>query len=442
MHGAIFERDLFAALREDAFARHGSEAAAVHGQALVGGALGEEGDDDQQQAHERDVGDEHGDGAGLAQVDHDADDDDLREGEGDDDVPCASHDLVETQAGNRPADDHHEADHQHDLEHEDADLEQHGEQTHQARAGVAREQRNLGNERQEFEAVAAKEEQDHERAAGDQVRVLGEEEQGETHRGILGVVAAHEFLFGFGVVEGSAVAFGENGDEEDETREGLGEDEPAVRFLEADDAVGTHGADGEQGRHEREAQRDFVRDHLGAGTHAAQEGELVVAGVTAQRDAVDTDAGDGEQIDDAHMDVGTHHVDRAARDGHVDERNGECGDVDDAAPRNKDESHEGGHDDRNGSEAEESLIGVQGRVVFLQHELDAVGETLAQANHAFERRQNRQTKVEPDAVGADAILDVRGDFALKVNEVGAGHENDVNHNENGHRRHEKLSRQP
>ncbi len=62
---------------------------------------------------------------------------------------------------------------------------------------------------------AAKEEGDDERGAGDHGGVFAEEEEGEFHRGILGVVAADEFLFGLGEIEGEAVGFGEHRDGED-----------------------------------------------------------------------------------------------------------------------------------------------------------------------------------------------------------------------------------
>lgn len=158
-------------------------------------------------------------------------------------------------AGDRPTDDHHEAHDQHDLEHVHAKLDEHGK--HAGRGGAGH---GIVDERQQL--VATKEEQHPERLLVTQVLRIQREEQGETHRGILGVVATHEFLLGFGVVERGAVAFCEDGKEEDEAREGLAQDEPAVLLLIADHFDGHGGAHHEQRGHERQAQRNFIRDHL------------------------------------------------------------------------------------------------------------------------------------------------------------------------------------
>src|SRR6185295_10769963 len=162
--------------------------------------------------------------------------------------------------------------------------------------------------------VAAEEEKDEEGAAGDHMGVFGEEVEGEAHRGILGVVAADEFLLALGVVEGGAVGLGEDGDEEDDADKGLAHDEPAVVNLVADDLVGDDGADDEKRGQDGEAEGDLVRDHLGSGPEAAEEGKLVVAGPAAEGDAVHAHGSDGEEIDDADVERRAGDVDGAGGD--------------------------------------------------------------------------------------------------------------------------------
>ena len=60
----------------------------------------------------------------------------------------------------------------------------------------------------------------------DHVHVLGQEEQREAHRAVLGVVAGHELLLGFREVERRAVGLGDAGDQEDEEADRLQEDVP------------------------------------------------------------------------------------------------------------------------------------------------------------------------------------------------------------------------
>ena len=50
----------------------------------------------------------------------------------------------------------------------------------------------------------------------DHVGVLGHEEHGELHRAVFGVIAAGQFAFGFGQIEGRAVGLGIGGHQVDE----------------------------------------------------------------------------------------------------------------------------------------------------------------------------------------------------------------------------------
>ena len=80
--------------------------------------------------------------------------------------------------------------------------------------------RKIRDRRVEAEArrPTAEEQGDDERGADHHRRVFAHEKHREFHRGILRVVAADEFRFALGKVEGHAVRFRENGDREDQER--------------------------------------------------------------------------------------------------------------------------------------------------------------------------------------------------------------------------------
>ena len=73
---------------------------------------------------------------------------------------------------------------------------------------------------------AAEEEGRDQRRDDEEVDVLGEVEEAETHARVLGGEAGHDLGVGLGHVERRAVGLGRGGDEEDHQREGLLEGEP------------------------------------------------------------------------------------------------------------------------------------------------------------------------------------------------------------------------
>ena len=77
---------------------------------------------------------------------------------------------------------------------------------------------------------AAEEERDDDGGAGDHGGVFAEEKEREFHRAVFGVIAADEFGFGFGKIEGEAVCFRENRDGENaEGNEHRNGEEPFLR---------------------------------------------------------------------------------------------------------------------------------------------------------------------------------------------------------------------
>ena len=66
---------------------------------------------------------------------------------------------------------------------------------------------------------------------------------------------------------------------------------------------------------------------------------------------------------------------------------------------------------------EQDLVDVLGPVVFLEDELQPVGQRLAEAEHVLVLEERDDAEAQPDAVGADAVLHPRGDLALQQDQV-------------------------
>ncbi len=127
--------------------------------------------------------------------------------------------------GKRPADPHEDEDEEDDLREEHQRAQRRDQQT--GLPGLLHE-RNI---------VAAEEERGHHRAADEHVHVLGEEVEAQLHAAELGVVAADQFRFTLGQVEGCAVAFGEGAGDEEQEAEGLVHHVPQAIQLAGHDAA-------------------------------------------------------------------------------------------------------------------------------------------------------------------------------------------------------------
>ncbi len=149
---------------------------------------------------------------------------------------------------------------------------------------------------------------------------------------------------------------------------------------------------GDDDRHQHaHGHRHFVADHLGRLAHAAEQRPLAAGAVAGQDDAEHFGGHDGQHEEDGDV----------QRPGHpaVGERQGQ-------------EGEEGAAEGDVGPQAEEHLVGVGGDEVFLDEQLDAVGDGLQPAELAA------------DAGGAEAVLDAAGDLAFQPDEEdgGDGHE--------------------
>ena len=135
--------------------------------------------------------------------------------------------------------------------------------------------------------------------------VLGDEEHGERHARVLDVEAGDDLRLAFDHVERRAVGLGNAGDEvDDEQREQPPEEVAEVAAaLRLDDLAEVQRAGGHHDADQREAHRDFVRDHLRRGAHRAEERVLRVGGPAGEDDAVHARRGEREDVQQPGVDV-------------------------------------------------------------------------------------------------------------------------------------------
>ena len=158
----------------------------------------------------------------------------------------------------------------------------------------------VGDERdvEPGDRLRAAEEQRHDDAAHrDRVHELGEEEQGEAERRVLGVEPADELLLGLDEVERRPVELGRGGDHEDDERARSrsatmfqsARASPARRRCPHVDSV----PDEQQHGGDAQTERGLVADHLRRRPHRAEQRVLRAARPAGEHDAVDGDRATG-----------------------------------------------------------------------------------------------------------------------------------------------------
>ena len=174
-------------------------------------------------------------------------------------------------------------------------------------------------------------------------------------------------------------------------------DEPAVDHLPVDDLVQVQRSADHEDRDDRETHRELVGDHLGRGADASDEGELRVGGPSGQRDAVDAEGGNRENVEDADVQVGDRHLD-----------------AEEGASEGKDRQHEDRRDHHElRSEPEVELVHPGRDKVLLGQELDRVGDHLAETEEKRILLSADQRPGDADAVRAGTILDEGADLTLR-----------------------------
>ncbi len=163
------------------------------------------------------------------------------------------------------------------------------------------------------------------------------------------------------------------------------------------------GARHEQHANQREAERNFVADHLCRGAQRAQQRVLAVGRPARESDSVDAQRGDAEDDENSGIDVagvpgGVHH----AGDLH---RGADAEQVNDGADGDHGNRSEGHDERKHRREKVDVLLDVGRRHVFLEQKLGSVGKRLQQSEGT-------------DARGAPAILHAAHSLALQPHGVG------------------------
>ncbi len=237
--------------------------------------------------------------------------------------------------------------------------------------------------------MPAAEKQRHGQAAdGEHAEVFRQEKVGVFEPGIFRHVPGDDFRFAFRHIERRAVGFHQTGDEKQNKggRAPRGEDEPArhdasqdIAFLRRDDRVGRKRADDHDDRQHGNNERQLIADHLGDRAHRAQHGKFVVAPPAGHENAEFRGGADGEEKQDAAINREGRHVPAVGNNAKRQNR------------RRRD------HDRR---DEMDDLVGAKRDDVFLDEQLDAVGQRLEKPERA-------------DAVRSVAVLDARENFPLQ-----------------------------
>ena len=189
-------------------------------------------------------------------------------------------------------------------------------------------------------------------------------------------------------------------------RDRLHEDEPQICVvLRLDDLHHAQRARRHDEAHERHGHRDFVADELRRRAQAGQQRELAVRRPPSEDDAVDADRGHRHDVEQPDVDVGDV------------ERNFAAEEIDARPERDDGERDERRHHHDNRRGRENPLVGARRGDVFLEDQLDRVGNRLKSA-------------VRADAHRSEAHLHPGDDLALEEDHVGHADERRIEHEQN------------
>src|SRR5208282_4181954 len=313
--------------------------------------------------------------------------------QGQQDLPSESHELVIAKAGQGPADPDVQ-------EHKKENLKTEPEYRHH----------RLQNRRAKDGTMpSAEKQQSGHTGHGDHVGVFGHEKHGELHGAVLGVVSGHEFGFSFRQIKRGAVGFRVGGDQVDEKGQRLPvknvparNEMPEHAALRIHDLAQAEAAGHNQHAHQRESERHFVADHLSAGAQSTEQRIFVIRGPASQRDTIDTHRGNAEDYQQPDVQVGNLQISAPGSE------------VDPVAKGNHRYRGNRKDDRQDGRRNVERLVHMRLGQIFLENELDAVGQRLEQAKRSNPR-------------GTPAVLDVRRHLTLQPDAIGHGGEQNANH---------------
>ena len=180
-------------------------------------------------------------------------------------------------------------------------------------------------------------------------------------------VPGDQFGFRFGKIEGSAIGFGDGGDQENEKAHGRHENKPDVTVELRSDDIGNSQRTGEQqGADDGDATSRFVADKLSGTADGADDGVMAIGGPAAKNDAKKTERADADDEQDTDVDILRDAESRAeVHRAHCGERSNHRDD---------------------GSKPENQPVGISRNEVFLDQQLHRIGNGLQQAMRANTHR--------------------------------------------------------
>ena len=178
-----------------------------------------------------------------------------------------------------------------------------------------------------------------------------------------------------------------------------------ARVLRFDDLHHAQRARRHDEAHQRHRHGDFVADELRRRPQAREQRELAVRRPSAEDDAVHADRRDRDDVEQPDVDVGD-----VQRDIATEKMNGR-------AERDHGKRNERGHHHDNRCSREHPLVGARRRDVFLEDQLDRVGNRL-------------KAPVRANAHRSETHLHPRDDLALEEDHVGHPDERRVQHEKN------------
>ena len=246
--------------------------------------------------------------------------------------------------------------------------------------------------------MPAAEEKNRQQAAQDNhVDVLPEKIEGKPHAAVFGMIAGHQFVLRLGQVKRQPFRFGQGADQKNDERNRLHQQkrEPG---LGRDDIHQAEGAGQHDDRDQGQAHGQLIADHLGRAAQPAQHTEGGIGGPAAQHHAIDAEGGKRQDIEQPHIEIADHQRYGAVSQVQI-RTKGHHG---------KQQQRHDGHYGR--SQQEDEAVGPGRYGIFLEQQLDAIGQRLPDS-------------CRTNPVGTGPQLEPAEQFAFHQHQVGgAGHQ--------------------
>ena len=213
------------------------------------------------------------------------------------------------------------------------------------------------------------------------------------------MISGHQFRLRFRQIKGRAVGLGVRGNQIDEKCNRLPvkniparNETPKNSALRIDDLAQAEASRHDHDSHQRQAKRNFIADHLGAGAQSAEQRVFAIRGPSGKRHTVHAHRSDAEHNQQPDIQIGNLQVRAPGAD------------LDPVTKRNHRDRCNSKYDRNDWRRDIEGLVHVRLRQVFFENKLDPISKRLQQPKR-------------PDPRGSPAVLDTRRHLALQPDAV-------------------------